>query len=130
MNAEELRLVLDTIKDVANTAGYAGSLWIVVHYLTAIIVQIVWPIAIVIGSVKIARYIFEVQRHTATQADPNEIEKTKRAEMELAASTVLNQLFLVADRAGFKCSRYTGMYSSDLEKLLAHASTLKEKEKA
>lgn len=55
MNIEELKLILDTIKDVAQTAGYAGVTWIAVHYLVMLTQAVAVPICVCVMLVKITR---------------------------------------------------------------------------
>lgn len=55
MNIEELKLILETIKEVAQTAGYAGIAWVVIHYMTLLAQAVMVPICVCIMLVKIAR---------------------------------------------------------------------------
>lgn len=55
MNIEELKLILETIKEVAQTAGYAGIAWVVIHYFTLLAQAVMVPICVCIMLVKVAR---------------------------------------------------------------------------
>lgn len=72
MNLEELRMVLDTIKDVATTAGYAGIVWVFLHYATLALGHIAIPIAWAVTVVLVARYASRVW------TGPRVIERTVR----------------------------------------------------
>lgn len=128
MNAEELRMVLDTIKDVAQTAGYAGSLWIVVHYLTTLVGSIVWPLAIAYGFIKAFGYIREVQLSYHSKPNADEVEKTKRARMELEKEVTRHQLKEIAAAAGMTSYYLSGLSDSEVAKLKAAVSVLNKKE--
>ncbi len=43
MNNEELKLVLDTIREVAGTAGTVGIVWVVIHYFVMLMQAIAVP---------------------------------------------------------------------------------------
>lgn len=45
MNPEELKLVLDTIREVAGTAGTVGIVWVVIHYLVLLAQAVMVPMA-------------------------------------------------------------------------------------
>lgn len=62
MNTEELKMVLDTIKEVADTAGYVGLLWVCVHYLVQIVSVLAMPVAMAVVVVKVASHVVEYKR--------------------------------------------------------------------
>ena len=45
MNTDELRMVLDAIKEIAGTAGTVGIVWVVIHYLVLLCQAVVVPVA-------------------------------------------------------------------------------------
>lgn len=139
MNADELKLILDTVKSVADTAGIAGITWICIHYLTIAIGHIAVPFAWAGGLIMVARYLSKVLIESERRkgdvkqlASADEIEKTKRAGIELqktvqktepakvkaqlADQTV--QLRSIAAAAGIKYSQWSGLMSSELEKII------------
>lgn len=62
MNTEELKLVLDTIREVAGTAGTVGMAWVVIHYLVMLAQAVVVPFAIVWCLYKVALAGFNAWR--------------------------------------------------------------------
>lgn len=60
MNIEELKLVLDTIREVASTAGYVGIAWVLLHYLVMAISALAMPVAWAVIAVKVAQYAASV----------------------------------------------------------------------
>lgn len=139
MNAEELKLILDTVKSVADTAGVAGITWICIHYATIAIGHIAVPFAWTASLIMVARYgskwLVEIERkkgEVKQLASADEIEKTKRTSIELqkvkeetelakvkaqlAEQTV--QLRSIAAAAGIKYSAWSGLMTSELEKII------------
>lgn len=43
MNTDELKLVLDTIREVAGTAGTVGIVWVLIHYLVLLAQAVMVP---------------------------------------------------------------------------------------
>lgn len=139
MNAEELKLILDTVKSVADTAGVAGIVWICIHYATIAIGHVAVPFSWAASLIMMARYgskwLVEIERkkgEVKQLASADEIEKTKRAgidaqktkdeielakvKAQLADQTV--QLRSIAAAAGIKYSTWGGLMSSELEKII------------
>jgi len=126
MDAEQLRMILDTIKSVAGTAGTAGVVWICIHYFVQLIMAIAAPICWVVGVVMTARYASSFFGTRAQTASADEIEKTKQKELEFEKVKVeagkhdaVRQLVEIAKAAGVVHSQYSGIYShSDLMKII------------
>jgi len=126
MDAEQLRMILDTIKSVAGTAGTAGVVWICIHYFVQLIMAIAAPICWVVGVVMTARYASTFFGTRAQTASADEIEKTKqrvleveKAKVEAGKHDAVKQLVMIAQAAGASHSQYSGLYhSADLEKII------------
>lgn len=48
MDIEQLKLILGTVESVANTAGIAGVLWLVMHYFVLLVSEIALPVMIAV----------------------------------------------------------------------------------
>lgn len=48
MDIEQLKLILGTVESVANTAGIAGVLWLVMHYFVLLVAEIALPVIIAV----------------------------------------------------------------------------------
>lgn len=126
MDAEQLRLILDTIKSVAGTAGTAGVVWICVHYLVQLITVIASPVCWAVSIVMVARYASQFFGARQQSASGDEIEKTKQKHIELEKAKVevckhenTVQLRKIAQAAGVTFSEYSGIYlSSEWNKLI------------
>jgi hypothetical protein len=133
MDAQELQMVLDTIKSVAETASSAGLVWIIVHYFVQLAQITVVPVCAVIAVARIGKSF--VAHRVATlreasnvkqQVSANEVEKTKQRQLELekeqasvAGKTAVQQLCSIAEAAGVTYSQYSGIYQeADLAKIV------------
>lgn len=102
MNQEELKLILDTVQSVAQTAGVAGVIWIVLHYAAIMIMHLAWPLCFCIAFVAGAK---QMRRYIDASSGIEFINKNVKAEF-------LGQLErLIGEREG----KY--IFSSDIEKL-------------
>jgi hypothetical protein len=139
MSPEELKMILDTVKSVADTAGVAGITWICIHYATIAISHIAVPFAWAGGLIMVARYgskwLTESDRRKGEikqLASADEVEKTKRAVIGLeqakeelekakvsaASSEATMQLKAIALAAGVPPPAYGGLYSKELNAVL------------
>lgn len=136
MEAEQLRMILDTIKSVAGTAGTAGVVWICVHYLVQLITVIATPACWAISVVMIARYASKLFGAKAQVASADEVEKTKQKQIELEKAKVeatkheaTVQLRKIAAAANATFSEYSGIYlSSEFNKIIEKLKAEKVKE--
>jgi ABC-type bacteriocin/lantibiotic exporter with double-glycine peptidase domain len=130
MNTEELKLILDTVRSVADTAGTAGIIWVLVHYLVQLAGVIAEPIAWAAGVGFLAKHAAAAINTRQAQASKDEQERTRRAEIE--AATAANrlksqesendsrkQIESIAEAAGVKTVARGVLFSSDLTKILA-----------
>lgn len=126
MDAEQLRMILDTIKSVAGTAGTAGVVWICVHYLVQLLMAIAAPVCWVIGVVMTVRYASTFFGTRAQTASADEIEKTKQKQIDLEKAKVeatkheaTVQLRKIAKEANVSFSEYSGIFlSSEFNKII------------
>jgi F0F1-type ATP synthase membrane subunit b/b' len=137
MNTEELKLILDTVRSVADTAGTAGIIWVLVHYLVQLAGVIAEPIAWAAGVGFLAKHAAaaintrQAQVNTLqAQASKDEQERTRRAEIEAATAAnrlksqesendARKQIESIAEAAGVKTLARGVLYSSDLTKILS-----------
>lgn len=125
MDTEQLRMIMDTIKSVAGTAGTAGVVWICVHYLVQLITIVATPICWAVSVVMVARYTTQLIGSKQEVASADEQEKTKQKQIELERVKVeagkhqaVKQLCKIAASAGVSHSEYSGIYSdSDVLKI-------------
>ena len=126
MSHEELTLILDTVKSVADTAGVAGLTWIGVHYFVQLVTVAVGPVCTAVVFTKVARHIASVIASKREQASANELERTKQRELELEKAkaeieqhAAIKQLCEIAESAKVHHSKYSGLYhASDLKKII------------
>jgi hypothetical protein len=126
MDAEQLRMILDTIKSVAGTAGTAGVVWICIHYFVQLIMAIASPVCWVIGVVMTARYASSFFGTRVQTASADEIEKTKQKQIDLEKAKVeatkheaTVQLRKIAKEANVSFSEYSGIFlSSEFNKII------------
>lgn len=133
MSHEELTLILDTVKSVADTAGVAGITWIGVHYFVQLVTVAIGPICSAIVLTKVARHIASAIASKREQASANEVERTKQRELDLEKSKVelekltaengkhvaVKQLCAIAESAKVTHSKYSGIYTeADLNKII------------
>lgn len=125
MDAEQLRMILDTIKSVAGTAGTAGVVWICVHYLVQLLTVVATPICWAVSVIMVARYASQLIGNRQQTASADELEKTKQKQIELekvkaeiGKSDITKQLCKIASAAGVSHSQYSGIYhESDINKI-------------
>lgn len=60
MNTDELRMILETVKEVASTAGWVGVVWVVVHYIVLIVQSIAVPVAVCYAVIKVAPVLLQI----------------------------------------------------------------------
>ena len=133
MSQEELTLILDTVKSVADTAGVAGITWIGVHYFVQLVTVAVGPVCSAIVLTKAAKHIAAALAAKRDKAAANEIERTRQRELELEKTKVefekltaenakhaaVKQLVRIAESAGVSHSQYSGIYhDADLLKII------------
>jgi hypothetical protein len=129
MNTEELKLILDTVRSVADTAGTAGIVWVCLHYLVQFAGLIAEPIAWAAGVGLSVKHVAAAINLRPSQASKDEQERTRRAEIEAeTASKKLDsqerenesrkQIESIAEAAGIKTIARGVLYSSDLTKIL------------
>jgi hypothetical protein len=130
MNTEELKLILDTVRSVADTAGTAGIIWVLVHYLVQLAGVIAEPIAWAAGVGLSVKHVAAAINLRQSQASKDEQERTRRAEIEAeTASKKLDsqerenesrkQIESIAEAAGVKTLARGVLYSGDLAKILS-----------
>ena len=105
MSIEELRLVLETIREVSSTAGTVGMVWVFLHYATTLVAAVVWPTCIGVVAVLVTRLFIGASK--APSGD--EVEKTKRAQLEVDRDVCRVQLHQIAESSGAPFSRYSGI---------------------
>lgn len=62
MNPDELRMILETVKDVASTAGWVGVVWVLVHYLVLIVQSVAIPVALCYGAIKVFPVALQIMK--------------------------------------------------------------------
>ena len=126
MDTEQLRMIMDTIKSVAGTAGTAGVVWICVHYLVQLITVVAAPICWAVSVVMVARYASTLIGSRVQTASADEIEKTKQKQIELEKAKVemlkhetFIQLRKIAQAANASISEHGGIYlSSEFNRII------------
>jgi ATP/ADP translocase len=117
MDTEQLKLILDTIQQVAGTASTAGVVWIIVHYFVQLMTVLSVPICWALSVILVARYASKLIGDKQQVASADEQEKTKQKQLELEKaraeiqkSDAVKQLCRIAAAAGVSHSQYSGFY--------------------
>jgi len=55
-------MILETVKDVASTAGWVGVVWVLVHYIVLIVQSIAVPVAVCYGAIKVFPIFLQIWR--------------------------------------------------------------------
>lgn len=130
MDIEQLKLILDTVRSVAETAGMAGVIWVVIHYFVQLATVTVGPICMAMSAVLVIKHITHAAtKHNSARAESasaNEIEKTKQRQLELdkvktevESQRAIAQLVAIAEAAKVSASKYTGIYrDSDVAEII------------
>lgn len=125
MNTEELKLILDTVREVSQTAGIVGVFWVALHYLVQLATVLAAPIATAFAVARVAKYVhvWLVSKHTQPSGDT--AERTKHEAMRLEAEKVkaraceaTAQLREIATAAGIDTMLTSKLYNSDLNTII------------
>jgi hypothetical protein len=119
MNIEELKLVLETIQSVAETAGWVGVVWVCIHYLVALASAIVWPVVVAVLGVVAARKLVEWKR------TPQTVERV----VKVGAFTINEETWTELKRVLLTKVSTTGVHvhASDVRRMEAALDAYKEK---
>lgn len=123
MTTEEFQMLMDTIKQVAGTAGTAGIVWMCLHYLVQLASIVIAPFAWCVAVIVLARQAVKAVTEIRKQPSADQLERTKQVQIEQEARKELNnsrkQIIEIADAAGVKSLIADGvMYSADLERVV------------
>jgi hypothetical protein len=130
MNTEELRMILDTVKQVADTAGTAGIVWVCLHYFVQLAGIVAGPLAWALGIGLLAKHAASTITNLNNKPNATEIERTRRAEIEAQSkaaqlqaqaeeSKPRKQIEEIAKAAGVQTLAHGELYSTDLNKITA-----------
>jgi len=125
MNTEELKLILDTVREVSQTAGIVGVFWVALHYLVQLATVLAAPIATAFAVARVAKYVHVWLVAKQTQPSGDTMERTKHEAMRLEAEKVkaqaseaTAQLREIATAAGIDTMLASKLYSSDLNTII------------
>lgn len=86
MNTEEIKLVLETISKVSQDASLAAVVWLVLHYVSQMLVPVCWVVATVLVTRQGARLVVTMSgRESDVQKHKLDLEANK----EVAVKTVM-----------------------------------------
>jgi len=126
MDIEQLKLILETLRSVADTAGTAGIVWLCAHYFVLLVQSLAVPVCTAAIFIVGLKQITKAEVSKKQQASADEQERTKQAELalertkvEAAGKQAVQQLCAIASAAGVRHSEYSGIYTtSDLDKII------------
>ena len=134
MDIEQLKLILETLRSIADTAGTAGIVWLCAHYFVLLVQAIAVPVAAAAVLIVAARQFGRMHTSKDEKASANELEQTKReeirtrqkelelekAKVETGSRGITKQLVAIAEAAKVSNSEYSGIYhAKDLEAIIA-----------
>lgn len=124
MDIEQLKLILETIKSLGETAGYATVAVFATPYVINFLQTLCWVIAI-IWILNTAFNAFKTYKLQPPALDPNEIERTKQAELKGSESRAISALIMIGKELDSEIGHY--VLGSEVDKLLTKVRSLKAK---
>jgi hypothetical protein len=141
MDHEQLKLILDTLRSIADTAGVAGIVWICVHYFVLLVQALAVPVSVaaifIVGLRQAAKvYAAKQEKLSLDMAERTkqaelaivksrvdldaEVAKTESAKVSIAGKDAVRQLVDIAKAAKVRHSEYSGIYEAkDLEAIVS-----------
>lgn len=141
MDHEQLKLILDTLRSIADTAGVAGIVWICVHYFVLLVQALAVPVSVaaifIVGLRQVAKaYAAKQEKVSLDMAERTkqaelaiakakvdldaEVAKTESAKVSIAGKDATRQLVEIAKAAKVRHSEYSGIYEAkDLEAIVS-----------
>lgn len=141
MDIEQLKLILETIKSLGQTAGWATVAVFGVPYLISLLQTLAWvsggvALALVARSAYVhhresAVAAINAQTSAKIRSDPNEMEKTRQAELALETAKIkatgdhaMRDLYSLCIALGMKPSSVHWVGSADYDAALKRARQL------